>query len=454
MGRNWLRLLCVAAAAVLLLGLAGGIARADVLEGCTFEGHAFSNGFGVPVCSSSDWETEMYPGGGTIYVMINREKVIVIAHELYMAGDDYYSVIYEDPDKARAYLESIKIDDWETEFTEILEHPAVIQTVKADDGWYAVLWYARNSALLQVSGYSQDTPVTMDDMKMIAREIQYRPEEAVFTAADTALSVSAKGDPVTVTAGKNVAFTAAFASPDRVNKKNKTDAVVWSVGKAGTGEPVEGVSIDARGQLKVDRSLAAPADLQVKVVSELFETSATYDITAMPEVSKVILEPAELVFYTGTEEAQTVKASLEPDTVPPVGLTWTPAKNIVEITGTENGVVSVKPLAGGKTTVAVKEPGGKNAKLTVSIVDPVESVELKANGAAKAGGRVTVTAALLPKTAGNKAVQWSIDVGDDIATINDKGQLAISRDAPSGTKITVTCTATGAPCRAILMDLT
>ena len=43
------------------------------------------------------------------------------------------------------------------------------------------------------------------------------------------------------------------------------------------------------------------------------------------------------------------------------------------------------------------------------------------------------------------AVQWSLDVGEDIATINEKGQLTISKTAPSGTKITVTCTALGAP---------
>ncbi|QTE70293.1 hypothetical protein JRC49_10830 [Clostridiales bacterium FE2011] len=34
---------------------------------------------------------------------------------------------------------------------------------------------------------------------------------------------------------------------------------------------------------------------------------------------------------------------------------------------------------------------------------------------------------------------------EDIAKIDDKGQLTISKEAPSGTKITVTCTALGAP---------
>jgi hypothetical protein len=36
-------------------------------------------------------------------------------------------------------------------------------------------------------------------------------------------------------------------------------------------------------------------------------------------------------------------------------------------------------------------------------------------------------------------------VGEDIATINEKGQLTIGKEVASGTKITVTCTALGAP---------
>ena len=66
-------------------------------------------------------------------------------------------------------------------------------------------------------------------------------------------------------------------------------------------------------------------------------------------------------------------------------------------------------------------------------------------GNVKPGGSVTVTAVLQPKTAGNKNVEWSLDVGEDIATIDAKGKVKISKDAASGTKITVTCKALGAP---------
>jgi len=41
-------------------------------------------------------------------------------------------------------------------------------------------------------------------------------------------------------------------------------------------------------------------------------------------------------------------------------------------------------------------------------------------------------------------VEWTLDVGGDIATIT-KGKVKISKTAPEGTVITVTCTAVGAP---------
>ena len=166
----------------------------------------------------------------------------------------------------------------------------------------------------------------------------------------------------------------------------------------------------------------------------------------MPQVKAVSVEPAELFFYTGTEGSAEVKAVLDPDTVPPLGITWTPSKkDVVEITAdAENGTAVIRPLGAGKITVAVKEPGGKNAKLSVNVIQPVETVELTVKGNAKPGGTVTVAAAVLPKQAGNKDVEWSLDVGEEIATIT-KGKLKIAKTAPAGTVITVTCTAAGAP---------
>ena len=429
------------------------------------------DGFGVPL--PDGWYNnsfDLYYGNGYV---LQAEDYSSAAYrtmdgKVYLTGTKENSeILEEDPETARAYLETDctiiennDIKDIETEYIDLDGHPAILQTFTYYDegafyGHIGFISYPRNTRLLQIRAYSkpgsgqgpEDIPrVSIQDLKNFAHCIQYNPDEAPFTAADAELKVTAKDSPEAVTAGKGVQFTAAFANPDRVNQKNKNNTVEWSAVNADTGEAAEGITISNKGQLKVDRGLEAPVKIEVRAASVKYGNIAAYSLTAIPAAQKVEADPAELFFYVGTEAPQTVKAILTPDTVPLIGITWTPSKkDIVEITDTGDGTVSIKPLKAGKITVAVKEPGGKNARLNVSVVDPVETVELTVSGKAKPGGTVAVKAALAPKTAGNKNLEWSLDVGEDIATITEKGQVKISKEAPSGTKITVTCKALGAP---------
>ena len=96
-------------------------------------------------------------------------------------------------------------------------------------------------------------------------------------------------------------------------------------------------------------------------------------------------------------------------------------------------------------TITVKAPGGKSTKLNVSTVEPVTGLDVALTGSPKAGKAVTLKATLEPKNVGNKTVEWSVDVGEEIATISQKGQLKIAKGENAGTVITVTCRAMGAP---------
>ena len=398
------------------------------------------------------------------------------ANENYTADANYYLIegfdsipggYAEDPEKAKRFLtETVQVDNdpdlsnVQAEIVDIDGHPALLETYTyhKNGAFYAhigLIFYCRNNLLSRLRFFSEPVDgasaentrrVTMEDLKAMAFQYQYDESQAPFTRANAEITISAKDNAVAVTAGKQLQLTAAFADTESINKKAKNDGITWSVTNAETGAEEPAATIATNGQLKIDKGLNAPVQLAVKAVSNIYGTEATYLVTAMPIVSKVTVEPAELFFYVGTEAPQTVKAQLEPATVPPVGLTWTPAKkDIVEIADAGDGMVSIKPLAAGKTTIAVKESGGKNAKLNVSVVEPVKSVELTVKGNAKAGGSVNVTAVLQPKQAGNKNVEWSLNVGEDVATINPKGQVKISKEAASGTKITVTCKALGAP---------
>lgn len=454
----------------------GGEATAEVvlndgiLDDVEFPTTRGDGGFNVPI-PGGDWynnEFDLFYGGGYVLSAVdyggsNR----TMDAKVYWTGTKENSeILLEDPELARAGLEAgleqegDAFQNVKTEWIEIDGHPASLQTFSyfSNGSFYAnigVLKYPRNTRELWLRVYSYPfegqeqadvKPVSIGDLKKVASFITYSPDDAPFIASDAEITLTAQDDATAVSAGKTLQFKAAFANPERVNKKNKNDGLTWTVTDAATGEEVGGVSINAKGQLKVDKSLAAPVDIQVRATSAKYGNSAAINLSALPVAGQIAVEPAELFFYVGTDDAQTVRAILTPDTVPLTGITWTPAKaGIVEIEETGDGTVSVRPLAAGKTVIAVKEPGGKNAKLAVNVVDPVESVELTLKGNAKAGGTVSVNATLQPKTAGNKNLEWSLDVGEDVATIDTKGKVKISKEAASGTKITVTCKALGAP---------
>lgn len=163
-------------------------------------------------------------------------------------------------------------------------------------------------------------------------------------------------------------------------------------------------------------------------------------------MKKIFIEPTEVLLYEGSDTAANARVVLDPDTVPLTGITWTLKKEgIVDMVAGEDGTAAFKALAVGKTQITVKEPGGKSATVNVNVVAPVTGIALTAKGKASPGKTVTVSAVLEPNHAGNKALEWSIDVDESVATINAKGQLKIAKDVVPGTIITITCKALGAP---------
>ncbi len=444
--------------------------NAGVLGGLDFPTNRQSEGFLIPI-PGNNWNNEDYDwrygdgnplkatyySGGNILRMTGKV--------LRYGGDTYPDLLMEDPGFAIGVVqlflevsESESIRNLKSIWAEIDGHPARLQTFELySEGSFSshvgVIWYPRNTRFLMISVYSQSyggdpestSRVSIQDLERIASFIQYNPKEAPITAADAAITITVKDNPETVTAGKTIQFSAKFGNPAKV-RKNKNDTINWTVKNAETGEEVSGVTISANGQLKVDKELSAPVDVQVTATAASFGNSASYNLKAIPAVTAIAVEPAELFFFTGKDDSQTAKVILTPETVPLAGITWTPArKDLIEIADNQDGTVSIKPLKAGKTIITVKEPSGKNTKLNVSVADPVETVTLALQGNVKAGNTVTINATLMPRAAGNKNVEWSLDVGDDIATIDTKGKLKIAKEAVSGTKITVTCRALGAP---------
>ena len=462
--------LCMALLCVCMACTAGGESAetaenqgSGILAEETFRPEQMTEGFTVPVPTD---ENRFHRAGNIndfSYMTTDEEA----PYYLYFDYKIYnpLSEFTEDPDAAARMYELVLYNmeingPEETEQDEVMVdgHPAHILVLRAPSSMVDFpvggVFYTRNNRIIRIrfavtaqneTTWEELPKITLDDMRKLAEQIAYDPAEASITTADGEIILSAKGDATTLSGGKKLQLTAAFASKEKVNKKAKNDTVEWSIVDAETKEPAANMKIDKKGGVTADKKVDKVMNVEVVAASPIFHTSASYPLTVIPALKGLAVEPKVLTFYEGETREETVQVALTPDTVPPLGLTWAAKpEGIAEIIEGDDGSATIKPLKAGKTVVTVKEPGGKSTKLNVSVLVPVESVELTAKGKAKAGGTVTVMAALSPKKVGNKAVEWSLNVDEEIATISAKGQIKISKTAPEGTVITVTCKATGA----------
>ena len=285
--------------------------------------------------------------------------------------------------------------------------------------------------------------MTVNDLETIAKQIVFDPEKAPVRKADGELSVTAKGNPESIQAGKTLTFTAAFANAASV-KKDKSDALVWSVKDLSTGEAPEGITIDAKGVLAADKNLTEIKRVEVTASSEVFGTQASCEISVNPVVRKLTADPKAVVLYTNSDDSVEIRIQAEP--VVELGeVSWTmKPQKIAEVIPGENGTAVLKPMENGRGTLTAREPGGKAVEINVTVMKPVETIELTSSGDAVPGGTVRMITDIRPQDAGNKKAEWSLDVGAEIATVDENGRVRIKKEAPAGTVINVTCTVRGA----------
>ena len=372
------------------------------------------------------------------------------------------SSFLENPEDAVAFYDG----ELESEFatTHVLEkgnldydgHPVryYLTDVQMDDGTTAnvgYLFYARQNLHLMISvrTYVSDpsqtpAPVTLSDLQIAARGLSFDESGLDVVQSDGVITVTCKEDTHTVTAGKKLNFYSNFPRPE-ITYNADLNPITWSVVDAETGEASADVTITDKGVLTAGKNISSILNVKVIASSAVFHTQSEYEVTVMPVIKKVTLEPAEIFLYEGSDAEVTVTAKLDPD-ITPIGLTWTTKKEgVAEAKVNDDGTAVFKAVAAGKIQYTVKEPGGKTATLKVNVVAPVTGLTLSFKGKASPGKTVTITPAFEPKKPGNSSVEWSVNVGEDVATINNKGALKIAKDAAPGTVITVTCTALGAP---------
>ena len=429
----------------------GGVLAGAVFESLT---RSWSRGFSVPVITSlGEPVKKENKAKGTISWHYKKDGIILDENCSFIRLDffpeteeDYRTVIGENMNSG--------LKNPQEKVVYVGGAPVYLIRAQAENGengaeTVGFICAVRENTLLVMSVACSGTAenpqrIAMADLETLANGIAFDPEKAPVRKADGELSLSFRDNPVTaVSAGKSVSFAAKFANASAV-KGDNAGALVWTVTDPVTGEAPEGISVNEKGVLSVDWVITEQKDVEVTVTSAVFGTKATCGITAVPAIRKLGAEPQAIEMYVNSGDSATMRILPEPDFIPE-GLEWTVSpKKIAEIIPGEDGTATVRALEAGKGTLTVKEPGGKTATVKVSVVQPVESIQLSASGRPLRGGTVKMAASLRPGNAGNRKVTWSLDVDKDIATINEYGRLRITGEAPVGTVITVTCTALGA----------
>lgn len=260
-------------------------------------------------------------------------------------------------------------------------------------------------------------------------------------------SISAKDNPGEVEAGKKLNFKAEFEHSDVVNQKAKNNQVIWNVSLPDGSGAEAYASISDKGVLTVNKELTERVQLDVRAASQ-GGTTAVYHLTAVPVLKELRIEPNEIVLYLGESKAARVKIVAEPASAMPKDLQWSnnnKGKYLgLGFTTNRKQELNVAARGVGKTVLTVKDPlTGKSSKATVTVLAPVTSIDVTGPETVKAGKTASYKAALEPKKDINKNVIWTVDVAESVATVNEKGQLKVAKDAPAGTVITLTAKAQG-----------
>ena len=452
--KKWLAgllLICVLAMSCVA---AAGAEQSDswILEGYTkVDTPIHGTGFILPAFTDQRFGSIDMGDNSTSIITVDQAtgNKLVVQYFLYGNADSK-----ENREDALAAYDEINsgVTKGESGILEVQGHPALYTIIEQDEKVIAgILDYVRNLyhvkiKLLSYNSEGNPRKITVNDMTKLAELLGYDENDVEIKQADGTPVIATEEETHVLTAGKKKDFWCNYANGFAIKYNPKLDVIEWSVVDAETGEAVEGVKISAKGQLTADKSINQVKNVKVVAYNPVFHASGEYEMTVIPAVKKVSTDPAEVFLYEGSDATVTVLAVLDPDTVPLTGITWTLKKEgIAEMNAADDGTATFKAQAAGKTQVTVKEPGGKSAVLKVNVVEPVTEVTLSAKGKAAPGKTVTVSAALEPKKAGNKNLEWSLDVDETVATINAKGQVKIAREAAAGTVITVTCKALGAP---------
>ena len=429
-------------------------------------------GFAVAVPEGENWRTGISAnrqdgwifrcvatgtGGATVVVDARTDQIYTGFRE-----DDLAAMSYYNENSFSNAVKNLQSRDIRIDGHLAREYLFTVTDQNGQATHYGQICYCRNNQALTVrvlttrqgAGADSLVPVTMKDLERIADGIRYEPDGSVIRREDAQLTLTTEEEKDFLVAGGHLQIIAEFANKDLINKDRKNNGIIWQIRDAETGEATDVASVNENDMLVLKRSLEKMTKLEVTAVSETFSTKASLVITACPSTRELSVEPAEICWFKNKDnQTVTVKAMITPDDIPLNLLTWTAFDGTrVEVTPSDDGTAVLTCLGEGNNSVRVTAPDGRKTAVMIRTVSAVESVKMKRQGKLTPGTMVIYTPIFTPATGILKDVKWTLDVGEETATIDGRGHLSINPQAVSGTVITVTCQALGAPEKVIATD--
>lgn len=414
--------------------------------------------------SGRSWSYADWNGSGHMEFVLPDNQPVVMDLMTFPLG-----AIAGDADEAYAWLEKngekyllsrmtlYKYKNLQYEIGKIGDMPVILATFDSS-GYTFLASEPRKCGLIMCPRYehclriqfevredSDYVPFLMDMMREYIALVRYE-DNHVITAEQVAVRIETEKNERIMTAGGKLRFKVQPVNPDVYKEYPYPENIYMDLKVVDSQTGMESSAVTASGNtLVAAKGITEPVKVRVIATVQPFGATDVVEITVIPPVQTVKAEPGSLILYTGDPEAVMVQAHVDPDVIPADCLVWgTSNEKVASVTEKGDGTAEVRAVGAGNATVVVSA-GGKTAKIKVTVMDPVASVELSVKGIANPGKTVNVSAALLPQTARNKKVSWKVDVDESIASIDAKGRLKIAKEAAPGTVITVTCTAEGAP---------
>ena len=178
----------------------------------------------------------------------------------------------------------------------------------------------------------------------------------------------------------------------------------------------------------------------------------TCTVTVLGPVTGVVIDKSPETLLAGTSE--TLIANVLPEYAANKTVTWNSSDPSVVSIEPSDLTCKITALAAGEAWIRViTADGGKTASRRITVISPVTGINLKSSESLFVGQSKTLTAEVLPLTAGNKTVTWTND-NPSVATILPNGSTCeVTAVKAGGTLITAT-TADGGKTAACLVTVT